>query len=182
MGDTDGDGVTTSPWPRRTTTRDRAACTCCTAARPRRARRRLAAEADATITGPDVKSQFGYAIADRCDTSRRPRGPVHVGVGSVGDNAQSGLTYVMYGPLSGSISASRPGRAVGRRGARDWRPDIAAGRHQRRQDERPGDRVDGPHGSYAFNGAHTSRSARFSGHAGSWPTSRSRPSKAAPST
>ncbi len=63
--------------------------------------------AAATITGPSAKSQFGYTIADRCDYNADGYTDLCTSAWEAsGDNTSSGLTYVLYGPLSGSIAVS----------------------------------------------------------------------------
>jgi hypothetical protein len=67
----------------------------------------VSALADATVTGPEQNTLFGYAIADRCDYNNDGYADLCTSASEAsGDNTRSGLTYVMYGPLSGSIAAS----------------------------------------------------------------------------
>ena len=67
----------------------------------------VSSEADAEITGPGSNSQFGYTMADRCDYNFDGYADLCTSAWEAsGDNTASGLTYVLYGPVSGSISAS----------------------------------------------------------------------------
>jgi hypothetical protein len=107
MGDTDGDGIDDLALASPYNTSDTGKVYVLYGGDTTTGTHDVASEADATITGPDVKTQFGYTIADRCDYNFDGYMDLCTAAWEAsGDNTQSGLTYVMYGPLSGSISSS----------------------------------------------------------------------------
>ena len=107
MGDTDGDGVDDLALASPYKDSDQGRVYVLYGGETTPGTRDVSSEADATITGPDPNSQFGFSIADRCDYNADGYADLCVSAWEASDeNMQSGLTYVMYGPVSGSISAS----------------------------------------------------------------------------